>query len=63
MGVKFINIAAGGSIYALILIADLDLQWAASKLIGEVPHMIGLMLRDPNLSSMRHSFIHSPHSG
>jgi hypothetical protein len=39
IGVKFINIAGSGSIYALILIAGLDLWWAALKLIGEVPRV------------------------
>ncbi|KAG1876218.1 hypothetical protein F4604DRAFT_1581475, partial [Suillus subluteus] len=39
-----------GSIYVLVIIAGLDLQWVVSKLIGKVPWEIGKMLRGPESS-------------
>ncbi|KAI5980361.1 hypothetical protein EDD15DRAFT_2383680 [Pisolithus albus] len=51
VGHKFAQLARGGSLYILFLIAALDLRWAASKLQAQVPWDIGKMLRQPSTCS------------
>jgi hypothetical protein len=46
-GYKFALIAGGGSVYALLLIASLDLRYQVSRLIGRTAWEVGKMLRRP----------------
>jgi hypothetical protein len=47
VGSKFIAIAAGGSIYALVLIAGLGLRVAVASLVGSTHLHLADMLRSP----------------
>ncbi|KAG1842730.1 hypothetical protein F4604DRAFT_1597257 [Suillus subluteus] len=47
-GVKFMLLAGGGSIYALILIAAKDLRWSLTTAPAEVSWEVGKMLRHPD---------------
>ncbi|KAG9308149.1 hypothetical protein JVU11DRAFT_12452 [Chiua virens] len=46
-GSKFARVAAGGSLYLLILIAGLGLQKALTKMLGNLPLEFGNLLRTP----------------
>ena len=50
IGVKFINLAAGGSLYMLVYLAGSQYLWPTEKLVGDISHAIVMMLRDPSLS-------------
>lgn len=41
IGCKFISLAAGGSIYILVLIAGLDMWWKIATLGGRIPWEVG----------------------
>ncbi|KAG2083089.1 uncharacterized protein F5147DRAFT_660271 [Suillus discolor] len=49
IGCKFISLAAGGSIYILVLIAGLDMRWKIATLGGCIPWEVGKMLRQPEM--------------
>ena len=50
-GCKFIGLAAGGSIYILVLITGLDMRWKVTALGGRIPWEVGKMLRQPETCS------------
>ena len=50
IGGKFINLAAGGSLYMLVYLTGIQYLWPTEKLVGDVSHAIAIMLRDPSLS-------------
>ncbi|KAG0693114.1 hypothetical protein DFH29DRAFT_763487, partial [Suillus ampliporus] len=49
IGCKFISLATGGSIYILVLIVGLDMQWKIATLGGRIPWEVGKMLRQPEM--------------
>jgi hypothetical protein len=51
-GVRFLLLAGGGSIYALILIAAKDLRWSITIARAEVSWQVAKMLRRPDTCSM-----------
>lgn len=57
-GVKFLLLAGGGSIYALILIAAKDLRWSITTSRAEVTWQVAKMLRRPDTCSMSYE-LHS----
>jgi len=46
-GCKFTRIAAGGSIYSLLLLARLNLRCTVAKVHGNIPYNVAAMLRCP----------------
>ena len=44
---KFTRIAAGGSIYSLLLLAGLNLRCTVAKVHGNIPYNVAAMLRHP----------------
>jgi hypothetical protein len=52
-GYKFALIAGGGSVYALLLIAGLDLRYRVTQLIGRTAWEVGKMLRRPETAGER----------
>ena len=51
MGHKFAQLASGGSVYVLLMVAGLDLCFNISRALGRVPFEVGKMLRRPDNSS------------
>ena len=51
MGYKFAQLASGGSVYVLLMVAGLDLCFNISRALGRVPFEVGKMLRRPDDSS------------
>jgi len=49
-GAKFARIAAGGSVYSLLILCGLDLRTAISRVHGRVPYDVATMLRRPQLA-------------
>ncbi|KIM64082.1 hypothetical protein SCLCIDRAFT_115812 [Scleroderma citrinum Foug A] len=49
-GAKFSCIAAGGTIYCLLILCGLDLKSAVGKVHGRVPSDVAGMLRRPSLA-------------
>jgi hypothetical protein len=47
-GVKFMLLAGGGTIYALILIAAKDMRWSISTAPAKVSWEVAKMLRSPD---------------
>jgi hypothetical protein len=54
MGHKFAQLASGGSVYVLLMVAGLDLCFNISRALGRVPFEVGKMLRRPDNSSAGH---------
>jgi hypothetical protein len=48
LGHKFAQLAAGGSIYVLLMVAGLDLYCNIARALGCVPFEVGKMLRRPD---------------
>ena len=48
MGHKFAQLASGGSVYVLLMVAGLDLCVDVSRALGRLPFEVGKMLRRPD---------------
>lgn len=46
-GKKYTRLAAGGSIYLLVLVAGLELRWEVAKAAHDIAYIIGEMVRNP----------------
>jgi hypothetical protein len=49
-GAKFARIAAGGSVYSLLILCGLNLRSAISRVHGTVPYDVATILRRPQLA-------------
>jgi hypothetical protein len=56
IGSKYIAIACGGSIYALVLIAGLGLRVSIASMVGTTHMNLANMLRSPAKSKLFHLF-------
>lgn len=58
-GKKFARLAAGGTIYLLVILAGLELRWEVAKASHDVAFRLGEMLRKPKLEKKSEYFCFS----